>query len=403
MPALQAYFDETSQRILFSHPDPAPGSQWGIAAVSYREQAAPQKYQLDEERDWLARDVGMVLGGDDRQLYCQNRPFQDRGVVVIDIETGARRPWGDLFRALLPLYPDKDVIMKDHTASQRISSYPSAKGESSTFAYVVASQRKAVVFSTEVVQRACEDNAFDARQLWILSLVTPNMVTSIAARCPHVISLSNGGETCLHQCARQDMVDVIKSWLSSEEAQYVPIPNADGLTALEFCIEARSTQGIKILIDSLTPHLNTATGAHAVRAILALARTSPLLVPWALHAIEQKVFQLERRFRAPLAATLMRHSRDAYSPELFSDMLGESTNHAPELLVECKRVALPHFFGSVQSGSPFHQIVRKCGVRVYESKLMQLAVEWKWQAYCFRILMREVSERCLLSNHVVVA
>ena len=39
---------------------------------------------------------------------------------------------------------------------------------------------------------------------------------------------------------------------------------------------------------------------------------------------------------------------------------------------------LPHFL-SDRSQSPFHTIVRRCGSDVYESKLMSLCVQSKWE------------------------
>ena len=47
-------------------------------------------------------------------------------------------------------------------------------------------------------------------------------------------------------------------------------------------------------------------------------------------------------------------------------------------LVASKVLLLPHFLGD-RSQSPFHTIVRRCGSDVYESKLMSLCVQSKWE------------------------
>lgn len=90
-------------------------------------------------------------------------------------------------------------------------------------------------------------------------------------------------------------------------------------------------------------------------------------------------------------------------PQLWRNRLPSDRQNA---LCATKVVTVPHLLGSAKD-SPFHSIVANCDALVFESKLMELCVQYKWEENVWPkrklIMLFYILSLCLASTAMVAA
>ena len=258
------------------------------------------------------------------------------------------------------------------------------------------------VVDADTARHAVEDNAWGVEQLIALTESDEgDALSKVLSAAPHCVNIRHpeSGDTVLHHYARERQVDAIASWLSSEEVCVTPIRNVAGHTALQVAILGQEKTIAKLLWRNLTHSLNYVSSPLVTEELQTLAETMPELVLSFLEDIEDAALRTVTTFRTKLyraevcgleTATLPEGGESDGSgsviPSVWSDLIeggaGSRSRHrrrmAEHCLVASKVLMLPHFLGE-RSRSPFHTIVRRCGSDVYESKLMSLCVQSKWE------------------------
>ena len=257
------------------------------------------------------------------------------------------------------------------------------------------------VVDADTARHAVEDNAWGVEQLIALTESGGDALSEVLSAAPHCVNIRHpeSGDTVLHHYARERQVGAIASWLSSEEVCVTPIRNVAGHTALQVAILGQEKTIAKLLWRNLTHSLNYVSSPLVTEELQTLAETMPELVLSFLEDIEDAALRTVTTFRTKLyraevcgleTATLPEGGESDGSgsviPSVWSDLIeggaGSRSRHrrrmAEHCLVASKVLMLPHFLGE-RSRSPFHTIVRRCGSDVYESKLMSLCVQSKWE------------------------
>ena len=284
-------------------------------------------------------------------------------------------------------------------------------------------------------QLTAEDGTFTAEQLIALTENQPEQVGLVSRRFPNSVNRrhigkSNGyletGDTVLHYCARNSKADEMIAWLHGK-ADYEPVANAKGNTALHDAIKTHNRKIIRQLYSQLTENLNEISGPLLTASLKLLALETPELVLECLQHIERCALQTHHQFRtlthrpevlgvSTLSTSAPEHqglnstshkfpsqrqlgmhlTKPDWSltrivttaaagtqqvdsgQEFWSSLLPSKELSAKEILVASKVLPLADFIGDPES-SPYHTIVERCDANVFESKLMQLATQFKWE------------------------
>ena len=236
-------------------------------------------------------------------------------------------------------------------------------------------------------------------------LVRVKREDELAAFLPRACNLRDptDGKTLLHRflCNDEDPSDgaamrsdgaamrsTLRSWLSTEGIVYTPISDAGGSTVLQLAVKRRDRQVIRTLLTHLSPTLNSHQGALLTAALRQMAEFTPELVPWALKKIESSVLHAQKRMRVRLTAGCVCGS-DAYTaPSELWDGIDEESELENDVV---STVLILRDMVGEPSLSPFWLIVEKCDAAVFDTKIVERCVAYKWQTNVFRQLIREVA------------
>jgi WD40 repeat protein len=299
-------------------------------------------------------------------------------------------------------------------------------------------------FSLSVV----EDATFTPEQLIALTENAPDQIKSVSRRFPDSVNrrhtgrdtdILKTGDTVLHYCARHGKADAMSEWLYGS-AVYEPVANLRGHTALHDAILTHNSRMIRQLFQQITGNLNEKSGPLLTASLKLLAEETPELVLECLDQIESCAMQQHHTFRtyahrrevlgvSTLAVTRPEHlnavdgseehseesnvnllkavtkdtvrglrktvtkvtlsmststKNDADSgKEIWAELLPSTDKAAKEILMASKVLCLTDFIGAPEN-SPYHAIVERCDANVFESKLMRLATQFKWERNCRR-------------------
>ena len=244
--------------------------------------------------------------------------------------------------------------------------------------------------SVSRVQHAIEDNAWSVQQLVAVGERRAAFIPQLIGAFHESINIKHQltGDTILHHCARERRSDLVESWLVG--GRYTPIANELGLTAVQVAILGHEKGIARMLYRALAQSsMNATTSPHVTAELALLASTIPELVPQFLCDVEGAVVRVLGTFRSELvrpAEVLGLHNAELPTEEAAADS-GNVTPRAwvhvfdgleQKVLVAYKVVLMPELLGGEVSG-PFHTIVERCNAEVFESKMMELVVQSKWE------------------------
>ena len=353
------------------------------------------------------RVVGVNAGAatfspDGKYILCGKVPsLPGKPMTIVSVETHAEVEWLTAFRCMALPAGDINGMTVGWRRKPDADAADSGSDGLPVLLHAAVGAQFCVV-DVDTARHAVEDNAWGVEQLIALTESDEgDALSKVLSAAPHCVNIRHpeSGDTVLHHYARERQVDAIASWLSSEEVCVTPIRNVAGHTALQVAILGQEKTIAKLLWRNLTHSLNYVSSPLVTEELQTLAETMPELVLSFLEDIEDAALRTVTTFRTKLyraevcgleTATLPEGGESDGSgsviPSVWSDLIeggaGSRSRHrrrmAEHCLVASKVLMLPHFLGE-RSRSPFHTIVRRCGSDVYESKLMSLCVQSKWE------------------------
>jgi hypothetical protein len=275
-----------------------------------------------------------------------------------------------------------------------------------------------------LARRAIDDSAWGYAQIVQLAAVAgPAAVGDLMGRAPHCVNVRDAitGDTVLHHCANTGNMTIAEAFLAPEAIVFVPIANADGKTALHVALERYEQPLARLLAESVTPQLTDATAALLTDALQTAARTMSEVVLPLLHAIEATVLVEHATVRtlhhrteviglaAPVLTLIDLERND---PQLFESEGADSLRsaagrdlapwnktfpsadkNATHTLVMFKTLMLPGLAGDpgdMSDGGAFRAIVTNCDASVFDSKLLQHVVQYKFETNVLPTLRQAV-------------
>jgi WD40 repeat protein len=265
-----------------------------------------------------------------------------------------------------------------------------------------------------LARRAIDDHAWGYTQLVQLTvMVEPSAVSRLidgAPCCLNIRQHASTGDTLLHYCAKTRDTALAEACLAPEAAVFVPIANAEGMTALHVALERREQQLARTLAESLTPDLTDATAALLTDALRTAALTIPEAVLPLLHAIEATVLVEHTTVRTlhhraeviGLAEpALLPLDQELKDPEPFeseeagglgsaagldlapwNQIFPSSDKDATHTLVALKTLMLAGLAGDpgeTSGGGAFRAIVTNCDASVFDSTVLQHVIQFKFE------------------------
>eukprot|EP01047_Picozoa_sp_COSAG01_P034425 COSAG01_NODE_2584_length_7418_cov_4.468643_5_plen_1380_part_01 len=266
----------------------------------------------------------------------------------------------------------------------------------SNMLFVAAGSQVAVVDVYDA-ERAVADNAWNCAQLIKLSENESDRATSLVAAAPHLVNIQDheSGDTVLHHLARTRNVALLEQLLEAHSSVVTPISNSQGQSVLCVAIECQEKRIAKFLWNKLTPSLTYVSSPLVAKELRTLAQTIPELVLPFLLDVEPTIFTTVTTFRAsfrdgrceevcgldsavpPMDKGAKLQELMPSVPSVWARLLPDSGSQG-SVLVASKVLLLPHFLGKPER-SPFHAIVLECPAVIFQSKLMRLAVQYKWE------------------------
>jgi hypothetical protein len=290
---------------------------------------------------------------------------------------------------------------------------------------LVAVGSELVEIDIGLARRAIDDDAWGYEQLVQLTdAAEPSAVGKMIGGAPHCLNIRDAetGNTLLHHCADTGNEALAAVCLAPEGAVFVPIANSEGKTALHVAFERREPSVARVIAESLTPHLNDVMAALLTGALRAAALTMPEAVLPLLNAIEATVLvehaatrTLHRRTEViGLAEPALipldpgRKDLELFESERAGAGLGSAAGldlapwnkifpsadkHAMHTLVAFKTIMLAGLAADpadTGGASAFHLVVANCDASVFESKLLQYLVQYKFETNVLPMLRHEV-------------
>jgi WD40 repeat protein len=269
------------------------------------------------------------------------------------------------------------------------------------------------------VRRAIEDNAWDYERLAQLAeTVELDAFGWHITTAPHCLNIRDTatGDTLLHRCANTGNATLAAACFAPASATFVPIANHEGKTALHVALERREQSVVRTMAENLTPHLNDTTAALVTDALATAALTMPEVVLPVLNAIEPTVLVEQATMRTLYyrmeviglnAATLILIddpdlAKDAHTFEServidadlgsaadrdltpWSNTIPSADINATYTLISFKALMLSGLAGEPAGNasggsSAFHAIVDNCDASVFDSKLLQYVIQYKFE------------------------
>ena len=249
---------------------------------------------------------------------------------------------------------------------------------------------------------AIEYNAYTTERLIFISEQYPELVGQLAQSAPHLVNIRDPqtGDTVLHHPARTRQTEQLHAWLDSG-ATVTPIKNVEGQTAVMVAISMEQIDVAQLLWRALPCPVNLIAASLVLEELRMLPMSHPHLVKSFLEDVEPAIMQTVTTFRTSLVrpaevcglptislAETAEGSGDAAAVTPGSEKdaanivpaawAGKLPTDQPKTLVASKVVLLPNLLGDAEN-SPFHAIVTHCDASVFESKLLELIIQSKWE------------------------
>lgn len=293
----------------------------------------------------------------------------------------------------------KDLDVEDAATQDEQDIFGGTEGgKSAPLLLYGAADHHLVVMDMRQFRYSAEDGAHSQAQLNMLSKWDPEAISAVTERLPHLVCTRSvlSGDTVLHTCVRHSMISQLERWLSGQTL-YTPIVNFTGQTALHEAITSHNRQCTTVLFKRLMPSLNDVSSPLVTESLRLIAKELPELTLQILQLIElprpndddnrvpaiQTVREFHDKFYpGDLATGAIVVGRPARSYEVgqWNDQLPLTHFMATEMEVASRVIALADFVGNPQN-SPFWDMVENSNSepQVFESKLLQLAVQFKWE------------------------
>eukprot|EP01050_Picozoa_sp_SAG11_P001395 SAG11_NODE_60_length_19094_cov_26.549566_10_plen_1057_part_00 len=342
---------------------------------------------------------------DGRFILCcpaDTEPTDPHKLQVLDLATSANALWGQALRVMsLPVTGGMLAGRTLGWAQIPLQSAPESDSESTSVTKLLALYGAVgpqfVVTDVETARDAADDAAWSTQQLIFISENHPELVKTIATTTPYCVNVRDPEtrDTVFHYLARNRQTQVLRTWFDNG-AKVTPIENAKGQTALMVALEMEQSDIARLLWSNMTNTLSFISASLILEELRILSRNHPNMVGQYLADIEPVITQTVAMFRTELTRhaevcglptptlTTSDASEDSATvsgmqsavPHVWADRL---PNDRPKMLVASKVVIVPYLLGDAKS-SPFHDIVTNCDASVFDSSLLELIVQYKWEA-----------------------
>ena len=353
---------------------------------------------------------GLSFSPDGKLLLCcpdASVPLDPHTARVLDLATGTGTEWAQLLPGMA--LPVAGGLLAGNTLGWGQVSRGDGltqpnddlAGQSWVLYGAVGSQF--VVADVAATHCAIEDNACTTERLVFISEQYPELVVALAQSAPHLVNIrdSETGDTVLHHLARTRQTEQLHVWFDSG-ATVTPIKNAEGQTAVMVAISMEQTDVAQLLWRALPCPVNLFAAALVLEELRMLPMSHPYLVKSFLEDVEPAIMQTVTTFRTSLVRpaevcglptislanteTAEGSGDAAATPGSEEDSAnivpaawaGKLPTDQPKTLVASKVVLLPNILGDAKN-SPFHAIVTHCDASVFESKLLELIIQSKWE------------------------
>jgi WD40 repeat protein len=340
-------------------------------------------------------------------------PGYDR-VVALSRATGTEADWSVALAAM---------ALPPGTLNGLTLAVP-AEGAAATTRLQIAVGLEFVEVDVNLTRRAIDDRAWGYAQLVQLAAIAgPAAVGDLMSCAPHCLNIrdTTTGDTLLHHCANTGNTALAAACLGSEGAVFVPIANADGKTALHMALERREQPLVRVMAASLTPDVADTTAALLTDILRTAALAMPEVVLSLLHTIEATVLVEHATVRTLyhraeviglLEPALTPLDVELKDPEPFESERAEdlesaagldlapwggafpsvdkNANHALVAFKTLMLLGLAGDPGDTSGGGAFRAIVDNCDASVFESRLLQHVIQYKFENNVLPMLQRAV-------------
>eukprot|EP01046_Picozoa_sp_COSAG06_P032093 COSAG06_NODE_3181_length_5722_cov_83.166104_3_plen_886_part_01 len=245
-------------------------------------------------RDWTAAYLHMSPGGGEYVLVCQCYASDD--FAIVHVESGEEPAWGKCLRALtLPAgrmprpQPDSPVASLCWVSPSSLTNDRAAAAETGVDAgdgntvdaspplilQAVVDSKLHLIDVRAFIRAFNEDGNFSVEQLNRLSDISPDGISTLLERWPHMINFRDGetGNTVLHHCANVGP-NVLQMWLSGSE-KFTLLPNSKGHSAIHEAAISKRSDCAQLLIASLDPNIPLDRTLILTADILEIAASLP--------------------------------------------------------------------------------------------------------------------------------
>ena len=264
-------------------------------------------------------------------------------------------------------------------------------GESLPLFLYAAAGTEVVVLDMRQFVFAADDGAISTRQMIAMTDRDPPAIRGFSQKFPNAINIRDARtkDTVLHHCVRKKKLEELENWVCPSSG-FTPISNALGHTALHEAIQKHDRTSVLLLVKHMVPTLNDVSSPLLTDALGKLAEHMPELVALVMKHLDSSLVQVHtdiiRKFddsNVSKALVAGSNSRE-YRPQMWQYLKELS---GTDRALTCKVIGLANFIGppsSVDEGhttftSPFWSLVEnREDPKIFESKLLQLAVQYKW-------------------------
>eukprot|EP01052_Picozoa_sp_SAG31_P013157 SAG31_NODE_786_length_12098_cov_15.117446_5_plen_741_part_00 len=334
-----------------------------------------------------------------RLLLCRpsgGETFDLKRIRIIDTESGSNSDIGNGFGIRAMAFPVVDEMCARTFSWWQL---PLTGADDRTWRISGAVGSQFVIADVEATKTAIEDGVWTPEQLaFLIADTEARQVAQDAIECAqHCINVCGmeRQETIIHYLARTRQMDHINDLLQIS-APVTPIKNAEGHTAVMIAVQMHETD-IAARIWGTTAPLNLISSIAVADELKFLASQTPELVRSYLLEMENAFTSTLALFRAelhrnfevvglPTPSLGTQEDQDVFEKESLDD----DTNTIPKIwlrvlqrdkpkeLVASKVLMVPDLLGDA-ADSPFAAIVENCDAKVFESVVLQLIVQSKYE------------------------
>lgn len=334
-------------------------------------------------------------------LCCPSaeRSFDLHRMRVLDLTTQTDAEWGELLRAMaLPVAGT--LCGRTLGWAELTQSEGDITGDSSNLHWTLygAVGNRMVATDIDASVQAIQDNAWTPEQLAFCSQHLQEDLGSIVEDAPHCSNIrdKDTGETVLHQLARARQTKSLQKWLSACP-HATPVADNQGLTAVQVAVQLEQIDSAQAMWEArvaLPSFITSISASLVLQELQLLPKTHPHLVRSFLLDVEPAIVRTLSTFRTELARevevcglpTATHHGGSTDDNGVFQSVASERpliwsdkcSADSLKQVVAWRVVVLPNLLGDAKS-SPFHDITARCGAPVFDSKLLELVVQSKWE------------------------